>query len=246
MPESSGGHSMLATAYVDAGCYQDALRELELADEVLKGEGGLPDVKGNKQVAQQGLRQLILGLQRLDAGKRTEAIESFFALLDTNYATMVRMQTTMMLGEILSREATESQWAKFDSYLRLLDPKGNVFWQVPRFRRVHEANTGRVNDALRNLASDLAAESVPQHHVALRVVLVEVMVIGKKYASARVQCSRTQENIQSELVDLRLRQRFLNACLEAWRSDGRLANDSRSMAIVRLQEAALAKFEALY
>ena len=245
-PESSGGHSMLAGTYVDAGCYTDALRELDLADEKLTREGGSPDLKSTKAVAQQGLRKLIISLQRLESGERTETIESLFSLLDTNYATMVRMQTTMMLGEILAPDSTESQWAKFDGYLRVLDPEGTVFWQVPRFRRLHEAYSGRVIDALRNLSKDLERESAPQHHLALQVVLAEVMVIGKRFASARIQCARTQETIQSELVDLRLRQRFLTACLASWRSDTRVSRDPRTAVMIRLQEAALAKFEALY
>jgi hypothetical protein len=246
MPESSGGHATLAATYIDAGCYAEALREVDLADENLVREAGSRDLKDTKATTQRGLRQLVSGLQRLEAGRRDDAIDALFALVDSNYSTMVRMQTTMSLGDILAPRATDSQWTKFEGYLQQLDPGGNLFWQVARFRRLHEVYAGRAADALRNLAKDLEGESVPQYHLALQVVLAEVLVADKRFASARIQCAKVQEAVQAELVELRLRQRFLTTCLQSWRADGRVNRDSRAATMIRLQEAAVAKFEALY
>ena len=233
---------MRAGAYVDAGCYQRARQELVVADTALESEGRGEDDRETRRAAHDGMRELTVVLEKLESGNKEDAKRRLFGLLDSNRATEVLWRSTNMLGWLLVESGNSTDWERFSKTLDVLasgQTPDSKFWQVDYFRRLADARQGRTRQAIDLVAAELSQPLPLQRHLALQVLLGELLLADKRYASARVFCSAKEGQVGEGLFDVQLRLRFLEMCLSAWKQKENSSPDAVSTPTVRVLGAAV-------
>lgn len=238
--KNSGMYFTRAGYYLDAGCLDRAKDELKLADSALNNEKFSVDDKNVRRAAQAGLRTYIECMELLASGDALGARTRLLALLQQSYATDVMWRTTIALGELIV-DAPENDWLKYSSYLDSL-ASGGDFWQVDFIRRQRQVSTGRISSAIATVLRDLDNDLPIQRHLALQVLLIELLLSDKQNASARIRCTQLDRTVGEELFDIQLRLRFLVACGSAWKQFNAVGGDPVASRNVRLFDAAVARF----
>jgi hypothetical protein len=242
LQSNSDAHFTVAGELADAGCLKKATAELDQADELLEKESGSNDAKATRRASQDALREFIHALAIRTQAPR-ESDQRLLDILDHRFSSSVLTRTVTRLLETIPREGSDEDWRRFEAHLRDMEVAGPT-WQPVFARRIREATHGDPDGAMTRLNADLSKSNDTQRQLALRVLLVELLVIEEKTPSARMQCTHDGQRMGDTLLDPKLRLRFLTSCENAWQESSRYPATPQSIAALAMLTKATAQLRS--
>lgn len=218
---SSGAHFTYATWYANAGCFNRARHELDLSDAAIPPENVDEDTKQTERKAGKDMRVYVDALEKASMGQSVAAKSLLFTLMADqssrrSYSTGVLWWSLDTLSGIMRQNGTEAEWKRFETIMDGAPESIAGYWQVEFAKRLAEAHTGKLNQALAAVDGALAEGVDVQHYLSLQILLGELLVLDKKYDSARIQCASMDKDVSTLTADFRLKIRYLAMCQSAW------------------------------
>jgi hypothetical protein len=214
---SSGWDFSQALAYLDANCFREARLSLDKAEADLAVEKtGSRDEKERRQFAHNGLRQYIDALDLFAQGKRAEAKQKLFQLVDENRTRDVYFRSTLTLASWLAEESDAKEWGRIEPYLKQLSGGDFKFWQTDFLIRNHQVTVGQGEAAIQELTAQLAGNLGVQRKLTLEILLSEIMFRTGRLLAAQVMTSLIEDEVGLRVLDISLRLRFLGLSANIW------------------------------
>jgi len=212
---SSGWAFSQALAYLDANCFREVRLSLDKAEAALAVEKtGSRDEKERRQFAHNGLRQYIDALDLFAQGKREEAKNKLFQLVDENRTRDVYFRSTLTLASWLAEESDAKEWGRIEPYLKeLSDFK---IWQTDFLIRNHQVTVGQGQTAIQELTAQLAANLGVEQKLALEILLSEILFKMGRLLDAQIMTSLIEDEVGLKVLDISLRLRFLGLSANIW------------------------------
>lgn len=191
--------------YLDAGCLDDAERELRTAEQVLGGET-------NPGVHRKELRGLakaaldFVGAQRsIQRGERQAAVTALFALFQGYPASVVTLRAVLALSSLLPAGAP--QWKDLEQDLETLANLGH--WQARKALVDRQIASGQAAAAAASLERRLRDSENLQEAHAIRILLAEAYGASGRAPEAWLLIRHEDRAGGEEILDWQLRIEFL-------------------------------------
>lgn len=218
---TSGAHFTYADWYAKAGCFDLARHELDLSDATIPSDDVDEETKQTKRRATRDMRIFVDALDKASVGRSNAAKSLLLSLMSDEsshrtYSSMVLMSSLDALSELLRKNGTEAEWQRFGLIVNSVPENAMGYWPIEFGKRLAEAHTGKLDQALASVESELAEGVDVQRYVSLRILLGELLVLDHEFDSARIYCANMDADVSALAADYRLKLRYLAMCESAW------------------------------